>query len=739
MRVITKSSLKSLRGRIERVFFAGTEFSAGRIQTSSGSLIPFSGKFYAREGSNVILKGKYTKHPKYGEQFQVSSVEHDMNLDADGLIAYLSNNPDVKGIGIARARVLVEQFGNDFDKSLHERPQDMAVAAKVSLDIILAMRAVWDKNHNENAVMTWLSAYGLTHHQVVTLVAKYGASCMDVLKDNPYILIAEIRGFGFKKVDKIARKLGTAKEHPQRIRAGIMFSLNDAMDSQGHCWMGFDDLVSYANEILVMDALDSELKITVQLEELIAEGLLHCETHNAVRCLSLPEIAGYEDVLAGIFKRAQGQSSIAEHLKSTPLESIAELMRCVIEYHSLNNDQQAAIHAALTKRISLISGGAGVGKSFTVSAIVTMLQAHGLHVQLAAPTGKAARRLAEFCDDLENDPMTIHRLLGYNGHEFMLEGKIDTDFLIVDEFSMVDVSLAYHLLTSVDFFRTSVVLVGDHNQLPPVGPGNILRDLINSHAIPTTILEKVVRQAGALKINSMAVLDGEVRPTSDPEEFRCRAWYKVNNLQSPEQVHSFLMMIHEKQLTPFGFDLIKDVQVLTPTHKGPLGTVELNISLQALIQKEKWGVIVPPVQDVNKVPIFLHDKVIQTRNNYDLGVMNGSIGTVDAADGRGNLTVLFDGIPVQYMKNSPEYFELSLAYALTIHKVQGSEFPCVVIIVHKSHSFMHHRNLLYTAVTRSSRTSILLGDQWGMKHCAAHCVVDSRRTLLSYYLEEQKV
>lgn len=736
---ISSPSVKNLRGRIERVFFSGTDFSAGRIQTTSGAIVPFSGKFYAREGSDVILHGKFATHPKYGEQFQVAAVEHDMELDTDGLVNYLSKNPDIKGIGPARARVLVEKYGKDFDKTLHKKPEAMAVTAKVPLETILAMRAVWDKNRNENTVMTWLSAYGLSHFQVVTLVDKYGASCMEVLKENPYVLIEEIKGFAFKKVDKIARKLGIPKDQPQRIQAALEFCLSEAMDTYGHCWTAFDELVGYATELLVMDSYDDEQKIAKELQNLIEDERLSSETHNGIQCIALPEMVLYERSLASIFHKAQGDSSLVTRLKQSPETMLSELMKHLVEYSTLNEDQKRAILAALTKRISLISGGAGVGKSFTVSAIVKILQAYGLDVQLAAPTGKAARRLEEFCDDLENEAMTIHRLLGYNGHTFTRDEPINTDVLIIDEFSMVDVSLAYHLLNAVDFTRTSVVLVGDHNQLPPVGPGNILRDLVHSQSIPTTMLTQVVRQAGALKINSMAVLKGEVRPTSAPEQNRCRAWYAINNLQDAERVRLFLTMIHEKQLESFGFDLIKDVQVLTPTHKGSLGTVELNQLLQALIQKEKWGVSVAPVATGKRPLILLHDKVIQTRNNYDLGVMNGAIGTVEAVDNEGNLSVLFDDKLVPYQKNSQEYLELNLAYALSIHKVQGSEFPCAIVIIHKSHSFMHHRNLLYTAVTRSRRTTILLGDAWGMKHCAATCVVDNRRTLLSFYLTEKSI
>ena len=353
---------------------------------------------------------------------------------------------------------------------------------------------------------------------------------------------------------------------------------------------------------------------------------------------------------------------------------------------------------------------------------------------LAAPTGKAAKRLEEVSG---RSGTTIHRLLGYDGKGFSRskENPIDADVLVVDEFSMVDVPLAWHLFEAVDLSRTTVLLVGDHNQLPPVGPGNILRDLIQTRAIPTVILDKVVRQAGVLKENCTAVLKGEVRKTSEASVGGCRDWYLVDQFTDPMAARSFLLELFQERLDALGFDIIKDVQVLTPTHKGPLGTKELNEELQRLIQRKLWNTEVPPVAMGRRAPFLKHDKVIQTRNNYDLNVMNGAIGYVVDVLANGTLVIDFDGMPVEMGKGSPDLQDLQLAYALTIHKTQGSEFPCAVVVVHKAHSFMHHRNLLYTGVTRARRTAIVLGDHWGIQNCAKRCQVDDRRTFLPLFLD----
>jgi exodeoxyribonuclease V alpha subunit len=303
---------------------------------------------------------------------------------------------------------------------------------------------------------------------------------------------------------------------------------------------------------------------------------------------------------------------------------------------------------------------------------------------------------------------------------------------------MIPVPLAWQLFKAIDLSKTSVVLVGDHNQLPPVGPGNILRDLIQSQVIPTTILDEVMRQAGALKENSMAILNGEVIKTSAPNKNRCRDWYLVNKYTSTEAAKEFLCKLVDEQLQDFGFDLIKDVQILTPTHKGVLGTRELNIALQRVIQRKCNGVNVPPVPANKRPPFLIHDKVIQTRNNYETGIMNGTIGYITNVDERGNLMVDFDGNAVEIEKGSAEMRDIQLAYCLTMHRAQGSEFPCSIILIHKSHSYMHHRNLFYTGVTRAQKTAIIIGDAWGIRNCAQKHQVSERKTFLSHLLPKER-
>jgi len=463
------------------------------------------------------------------------------------------------------------------------------------------------------------------------------------------------------------------------------------------------------------------------LEALIAEGRLLSQPFERL-VVADPEIHRMETELAEILKTAGERSPHAV----TEVEHLLDA-----EGGELNPEQRDAVGNALRFSISLMTGGAGSGKTYAVSTIASIAERLELKIVLAAPTGKAAKRLEEV---VGHEASTIHRLLGFNGNTYSRDAlnPIEADILVVDEVSMVDIALAWRLFQAVDRTRTAVVLVGDHNQLPPVGPGNLLRDLVRSRAIPTTVLTRIIRQAGVLKENSAAILAGEVRPTSDSLAGARRPWYVIDKFTDREDVRRMLLLLFEEVLRErLGYDLIREVQVLTPTHKGPLGTVELNIELQRLLQQKLFGVDVATVEAGHRVRPYPGDKVIQTKNDYELGVMNGAMGVVVDAMPDGGLSVDFDGRPVEIKGGSDALGNIQLAYATSIHKVQGSEFPCAVVIAHKSHSFMHHRNLLYTAVTRAKDSVILLGDRWGIDNCAAKRQVDRRNTFLSFLLHPE--
>jgi len=718
----------SLRGIVEMVFYSGPAFTAGRLRTSDGNLVNFAGKVFARHGDSVRLDGQWVKHPKYGRQFAAEFLGYDLEMDADGLANFLANHPDVKGIGPAKGRLIADHFGTDFDAAIRTRPEAVAAVAKTPLDTILGLQRIWIANGDFNAAMAYLSRFGMTHHQVSTLVERFGSQVVSMLERDPYVLMREISGYGFKRVDKIARKMGTPKDLPSRIRAGIQYCVAEAVDN-GDCWVEYEDLLDLANTLLVMDTLDSRDVIEGHLETLIAEGTLISAPFERL-VVADPEIHRMEQDLTRRFADAHTPNPHA-----TAIGDIEPLLNA--EGTELNPEQRLAVANALSFAISLIAGGAGSGKTYAVSTITSIAERLELSVVLAAPTGKAAKRLEEV---VGHPASTIHRLLGFNGQTYSRDAgnPIEADILVVDEVSMVDVALAWRLFQAIDSSRTAIVLVGDHNQLPPVGPGNLLRDLVQSRALPTTVLTRVIRQAGELKENSTAILSGEVRPTSGTLAGGRRAWYVIDKFSDRDDVRQMLLLLFEEVLQErLGYDLLRDIQVLTPTHKGPLGTVELNVALQRLLQRKLFGVDVPDVDPGRRPPFYPNDKVIQTKNDYDRQVMNGALGIIAAVGGDGALTINFDGNLVEIESGSQDLNNVQLAYATSIHKMQGSEFPCAVVVVHRSHSFMHHRNLLYTAVTRAKESVIIVGDPWGIDNCAKKRQVDRRNTFLSFLLPQE--
>lgn len=690
---------ETIQGTVTRTYHSSPDFSAGVLKSVDGRTVRFCGKFCANDGDIVALVGTWRIDRKYGHQFVVESLSYELPETTDGLVQYLAKNPAFRGIGEATARRIVEYAGSAerLDRLIREQPDELRAGASVPGDTLKHLCETWAANAEENAVRSYLSSYGLTHSQMTTLLDRFGTSVVSVLKHDPYELIKHVKGYGFKKVDKIARALGVAKDHPGRIEAAIQYCVDEQIND-GHTWTAGSDLLDQANDVLVLDGLDSLELIQAAGNRLLERGSLIAEDC----AVTVPWVH-------------QAERTIREALVSHAW-SEARFVGADADEDGLRRGQVEAYRTALRYRISVISGGAGTGKTFIVARLANTFRRAGLSTRLCAPTGKAAQRIEQLLREhgLDLEASTIHRMLRYDGRSFGVD-QVDADVVIVDEVSMVDVPLMAALLERIDHRRTRLILVGDHNQLPPVGPGNVLRDLIQHELAPVTVLDEVVRQAGVLKVNSMAVLAGRVAP-SEPDG---HAWSVIDCFRDAQQIQVYLReLVLERIPQRLAFDPVQDVQIITPTHLGALGTKAVNGMMQHALHGEVGR------------KFAVGDKVIQTVNNYDLDVMNGTIGVVREA-GKDGYVIDFEGVgPVDI---GPDHVPaVHLAYALTAHKAQGSEFPCAVVLCHKSHYFAD-RNWLYTAATRAAKTCILLGDAWGLRNAAKKNQTIRRRTFLSLW------
>lgn len=698
--------LDSVSGIVACLFHCSPTFSAGKLEDGTR----FAGRIMMEVGDEVKLWGEWVDDGKWGKQFRAQSFEFSMPLDKNGLAAYLAKSKCFSDIGPVRARIIADAFGNKFQEALDGDLQHMADVIKVPLAVIENLKKEWNDRRAFNLASTWLSIFGLTPHQIKKLIDTYQNNVIAVVKKNPYIIEREVDGYGFKKVDEIAMKMGISKTNPNRIECGLRYCLAQEMD-EGHTWTHRKLLTTRCSKLL---EIESEHVTSVLNGQEMTIMLVEDENR-----IAIAHVFKHEELLCKRFKRARDPNP---HRK-----------RLIANTAGLTNDQILAIDAFIKNTIITITGGAGTGKTYVIKTICHMCSDAGLLTVLCAPTGKAARRMQESTD---HPAMTIHRLLGWNGSVFHAEYPLTADVLVIDECSMVDTALFAKLMEVIDLNQTVVVIVGDHHQLPPIGPGNVLRDIITENrTVPVVVLNQIVRQAGLLKENSVAVLNGQVAKSQPCNGFG--PWYRIGRFNSIESLASFVEQLYQSKLhEEFGLNLLHDVQLLTPTRKGVLGVNAINAVLQRIIQKKLYGVNVAPL-DLKKRPIFYKgDKVIQRKNDYKLSIMNGEIGkVVQILDDGAEMHVEFDKHVVIMLRSEGHLDRVDLAYALTVHQTQGSEFPVAILIMHNSHAFQHHRNMLYTGVTRASRSVIIVGDDYAIDNCARKVVVDRRRTWLPILFE----
>ena len=686
-----------LQGSVERVTFHSetSGFFVIRVKCKGQrELVTMTGNTPSvTAGEFVNATGIWFNDHKHGVQFKVKQIKTITPNTLEGIEKYLGSGM-VKGIGPHFAKRLVRAFGEQVFDIIEASPERLLELDGIGKKRREKITSAWSEQKVIREIMVFLQSHGVGTARAVRIYKTYGDQSVAKVQENPYRLALDIHGIGFKTADNLAMQLSIDRVSLIRAQAGVRHVLQESSGA-GHCARPFDDLVEESVQLL--DIPEATIKEAIASE--IAEQRLMPESINDIPCLFLTPLYRAEVGVANHVKRLlQGDSPWT-------CTDMAVAMPWVEQKNSLqlSGSQKAAITLAVQRKFCIITGGPGVGKTTVVNSILKIIRTRRVAVTLCAPTGRAAKRLSE---STGQEATTIHRLLDFDPATFDFKRNADnplsTDLLVVDECSMVDIVLMNQLLRAVPD-AASVLLVGDVDQLPSVGPGSVLSDLIASGQVPVARLTEIFRQAATSQIitGSHAINHGQVPAVSKKGE-ETDFFYLTDD--EPEALFVKLMRVVTQRLPEkFGFDPVNDIQVLAPMNRGGLGARSLNVALQEALNPHahprvtRYGWTYAP-----------GDKVIQMVNNYDKDVFNGDIGRVKAIDiEEGELLIEFDGRDVCYALN--ELDEVALAYAITIHKSQGSEYPCVVIPMAMQHFTLLERNLLYTGVTRGKQMVVLVG------------------------------
>ncbi|WP_247896271.1 SF1B family DNA helicase RecD2 [Azospirillum argentinense] len=688
-----------LSGLVERVTFHSPEtgFCVLRLkvrgQRDLVTLVGHAATIGA--GEFVQASGAWVNDRNHGLQFKADFLRATPPTTVEGIEKYLGSGL-IRGIGPVYAKKMVKAFGEAVFDVIEQEPDRLRQVTGIGPKRAQRIIAGWADQKVIREIMIFLHSHGVGTSRAVRIFKTYGPDAIRLITENPYRLARDIRGIGFKTADAVAARLGIEKTAMIRARAGIGYALAEATD-QGHCGVPVAELIPMAVKLLEIDA--SILETAAELER--QDGAVVADSLGGEPCLFLASLHRAEQAIADRLRRLAGGPVPWPEIDAEKAIPWVEAKAGI----TLAEGQREALRQAATSKLLVITGGPGVGKTTLVNSILTMLKAKGVSIALAAPTGRAAKRLSE---STGMEARTIHRLLetdpqagGFKRDE---TNPLDCDLLVVDETSMVDVPLMNALLRAVPG-RAALLLVGDVDQLPSVGPGQVLGDVIGSGAVPVVRLTEIFRQAATSRIivNAHRINAGQMPET--PKAGEDSDFYFVEAATPETGVAKLIEMVRDRIPRRFGADPVRDVQILCPMNRGGLGARSLNIELQRVLNPpgesrvERFGWTFGP-----------GDKVMQVENNYDKEVYNGDLGIVSAVDAEeGVLTATFDGRPVTY--DFGELDEIVLAYATTIHKSQGSEYPVVVIPVVTQHYTMLHRNLIYTGVTRGKRLVIMLGQR----------------------------
>lgn len=721
----------TLKGHIERITYSSEEnaFCVCKIKVQGErDLVTVVGNMVNPvPGEYVELEGRWITHPKFGNQFQAQKYKTLVPATQFGIQKYLGSGL-IKGIGPVMAKRIVKQFGTKSLEIIENRIEDLAKIDGIGKKRIQMIADAWEEQKEVRSVMLFLQSQGVSTGYAAKIYKTYGQDAIGIVKENPYRLARDIFGIGFLTADKIAENMGIDRHAPQRIEAGLEYVMNQLAD-EGHVCYPYSDLCDKTAQMLdvevvlvavaIADAFKSKRIVIEDVNETI-EGF---KENNKLVFLKKFHVCE-----TGIAENLRKLQAAPKSIRKIDTPKALEWIKGQIRI-TLADKQQDAVRSAIEEKVLVITGGPGTGKTTIINAIIKILKTAGARILLAAPTGRAAKRMSEATWEKAK---TIHRLLDYSmkqaGFKKNQDNPLKCDVLIVDEASMIDTVLMHHMIKAVPRHAT-LILVGDVNQLPSVGPGSVLNDLISSGRFCVVELDTIFRQArrSLIVVNAHRINNGEFPIVAN--EKKHSNFFFIQKEDPEDAVSTILDLVNNRIPNKFGYDPVNDIQVLTPMHKGTAGAANLNQRLQETLNTSKVFI------ERGNRQYRVSDKIMQIRNNYDKQTYNGDIGTIEGIDFEAQKVSLnFDGRSIDYDFSNLD--EIVHAYAVSIHKSQGSEYPCVIIPVLTQHYVLLQRNLIYTAVTRGKKMVILVGTKKALAIAIRTVKSANRYTRLSYRLAE---
>lgn len=717
---------EELNGIIEKIVFANEEngYSVVKLKGKLKEEIQIVGNFSSLQlGETISCKGKWFFHPKYGKQFNVKTYTLAIPNDAASIQKYLEAG-NIKGIGPVHAKRIVEHFGEKTLEIIDKTPSRLREIEGIGKKKVEKIKEYWGEQKESRDIMVFLQGHGIGPSLSKKIYKKYGENCIEVVKKNPYSMTYDIRGIGFKTADSIAKNFGVLPNDPMRVEAGIEYVLQE-LTEDGHVCFPEAGIIVLASEKLGVDQADMHRAITSleTKERIIRKPLPTGENGEEELFVWLRALFFAELGIAKHIKRLRRAPSAIREIK---IDKAAEWVQEKLGIQFAGG-QIEALEKSFHEKFHVITGGPGTGKSTITKAILAVHEKLTEKILLCAPTGKAAKRLSEIT---KKKASTIHSILEYDPNSSTFKKNADNllscDLIIIDEASMIDTILFFSLMRALPD-GAKVVCIGDIDQLPSVGAGSILKDIIESRAVPVSRLFQIFRQGkgSRIVINAHNINKGifpELEWTDEKTDFR------FYNIESPEELKEKLVSLVTTEIPAvYDFNPLSDIQVLAPMRKGIIGVEQLNNALQESLNPN-------PVL-VNRMgqPFKIGDKVMQIRNNYTKFVFNGDVGFIELIDPEEMILIVsFDGKPVEY--DFTELGELVLAYAASVHKFQGSESPCIIMPIHPSHYMLLQKNLLYTGITRAKKLVVLLGTKQAVALAIKNDKVEKRHTGLSYFL-----